>query len=246
VKKINWQISLAVLLILLSTLLYCVHFQIFGDAHHIFIYLLGDVAFVPIEVLLVTVIIHQLLDARDKKALLKKMNMVIGTFFSEVGTDLLKIMSEFDTKVEIISENLIVKPGCTDKTFKQKSLAVKAHEAEITIKGGDLQKLKDYLIENRAFLMRLLENQNLLEHDSFTDLLWALFHLTEELAVRKDLMNLSENDTQHIEVDFKRVYLLLISEWLDYMKHLKKEYPFLFSFAMRTNPFDVTATPIFK
>jgi hypothetical protein len=245
-KKINWQVSLAVMLILLSTLIYCVHFQIFGNAHHIFIYLLGDVAFVPIEVLLVTVIIHQLLDAREKQALLKKMNMVIGTFFSEVGTDLLKMMSEFDTKAELISENLIVKPGCDDKTFKQKSLAVKKHDAVIKIKGDDLQKLKDYLTENRVFLMSLLENQNLLEHETFTDLMWALFHLTEELVVRNDLMNLSDNDTQHIEVDFKRVYSLLTIEWLDYMKHLKKEYPFLFSFAMRTNPFDAAATPIFK
>jgi hypothetical protein len=156
------------------------------------------------------------------------------------------MMSEFDTKAELISENLIVKPGCDDKTFKQKSLAVKKHDAVIKIKGDDLQKLKDYLTENRAFLMSLLENQNLLEHETFTDLMWALFHLTEELVVRNDLMNLSENDTQHVEVDFKRVYSLLIIEWLDYMKHLKKEYPFLFSFAMRTNPFDATATPIFK
>ena len=123
-KKINWQILFAVLLIMLSTLLYYAHFLIFRDAHHIFIYMLGDVAFVPIEVLLVTVIIHQLLDVREKKALLQKMNMVIGTFFSEVGTDLLKIMSEFDTKAELISENLIVKSGCNDKTFKQKSFAV--------------------------------------------------------------------------------------------------------------------------
>jgi len=245
-KKLNWQVSLSLLLIILSTLIYCVHYQIFGDAHHIFIYMLGDIAFVPIEVLLVTVIIHQLLAAREKQSLLKKMNMVIGTFFSEVGTDLLKIMSEFDTKAELISQNLIIKPGCDDKTFKQKSLAVKKHEAVIKIKGDDLQKLKDYLTENRAFLMSLLENQNLLEHDGFTDLMWALFHLTEELVVRNDLMNLSENDTQHVEVDFKRVYSLLISEWLDYMKHLKKAYPFLFSFAMRTNPFDVNATPVFK
>jgi len=208
--------------------------------------MLGDVAFVPIEVLLVTVIIHQLLAAREKQSLLKKMNMVIGTFFSEVGTDLLKIMSEFDTKAELISENLIIKPECDDKTFKKKSLAVKAHDAEIKIKGDDLQKLKDYLTENRAFLMSLIENKNLLEHDNITDLMWALFNLTEELAVRKDVTKLSENETLHIEVDFKRVYSLLISEWLDYMKHLKKTYPFLFSFAMRTNPFDATATPVFK
>jgi len=27
-------------------------------------------------------------------------------------------------------------------------------------------------------------------------------------------------------------------QWLAYMKHLKKEYPYLFSLAVRTNPFD--------
>jgi hypothetical protein len=31
-------------------------------------------------------------------------------------------------------------------------------------------------------------------------------------------------------------------EWVEYMKHLKNEYPYLFSFAMRTNPFDDKAT----
>jgi hypothetical protein len=41
----------------------------------------------------------------------------------------------------------------------------------------------------------------------------------------------------------KRVYSMLIGEWLSYMKHVKDNYPYLFSFAMRTNPFDVNATP---
>jgi len=31
-------------------------------------------------------------------------------------------------------------------------------------------------------LLGLLGNPNLLEHDSFTDLLWAVFHLMEELS----------------------------------------------------------------
>ncbi len=245
-KTVNWQITLSVLLIMLSTVLYCVHFQIFGDSHHIFIYLLGDVAFVPIEVLLVTVIIHQLLDKREKNILLKKMNMVIGTFFSEVGTGLLKQMSLFDVKSDLIREKLIVDIGCDFKIFDKKSRAVKAHKADINLKKADLQNLKDYLTQNRAFLLGLLENQNLLEHETFTDLMWALFHLTEELAVRNDILNLTENDSQHIKVDFERVYSLLIIEWLAYMKHLKEDYPFLFSFAIRTNPFDINATPEFK
>jgi hypothetical protein len=67
-KPFRWQIFLAALLIFLSAILYLVHYAIFRDAHHIFLYLLGDIAFVPIEILLVTVIIHQVLSAREKRA----------------------------------------------------------------------------------------------------------------------------------------------------------------------------------
>jgi len=51
--------------------------------------MLGDVAFVPIEVLLVTLIIHRLLSEREKRTRLEKLNMVIGAFFSEMGTDVI-------------------------------------------------------------------------------------------------------------------------------------------------------------
>ena len=41
----------------------------------------------------------------------------------------------------------------------------------------------------------------------------------------------------------QRGYVLLIKEWLAYMAHLKTSYPYLFSLALRTNPFDPFATP---
>lgn len=56
------------LLLLLSVLFYVLHYAIFHDAHHIFIYFVGDVAFVFIEVLLVTLIIHQILSGDIKRA----------------------------------------------------------------------------------------------------------------------------------------------------------------------------------
>jgi hypothetical protein len=88
----------------------------------------------------------------------------------------------------------------------------------------------------------ILQNPNLLEHETFTELLWAVFHLTEELAKREDTKNLSAKDYEHLSGDIKRAYTLLISEWLDYMKHLKDKYPYLFSLAIRTNPFDPSAS----
>ena len=63
-KRLNWQIVLGLSLIALSAFIYLIHYAIFGDAHHIFIYMVGDIAFVPIEVLMVTLIIHRLLTER--------------------------------------------------------------------------------------------------------------------------------------------------------------------------------------
>ena len=75
-----------------------------------------------------------------------------------------------------------------------------------------------------------------------TELLWAVFHLTDELAQRKDVSGLSDSDYGHLSGDIKRAYQHLILQWLDYMKHLKRDYPYLFSLAMRTNPFDENAS----
>jgi hypothetical protein len=108
----------------------------------------------------------------------------------------------------------------------------------------DLEKLKSFLIGKRNFLLGLLENPNLLEHESFTDLLWAVFHLTEELENRVDVKRLPDNDFAHLSSDIKRAYILLVVQWLSYMKHLKNDYPYLFSLAIRTNPFDPKASPI--
>jgi len=80
----------------------------------------------------------------------------------------------------------------------------------------------------------------------FTDLLRAVFHLTEELERREDVSRLPDTDYAHIAGDIKRAYIIIVREWLDYVKYLKEKYPYLFSLAMRTNPFDQTATPFVK
>ena len=95
-RMFKWQVFLGLSLIILSSAVYLVHYIIFRDAHHIFLYLIGDIAFVFFEVLLVTLVLHQLLHHREKKNMLNKLNMVIGAFFSEVGTELLKSFSDFD------------------------------------------------------------------------------------------------------------------------------------------------------
>jgi len=241
-RLFSWQVLLGLSLIALSALIYFIHYLIFRDIHHIFLYLIGDIGFVFLEVLLVTLILHQLLGYREKKAMLNKLNMVIGMFFSEVGGELLKIFISFDTKPSEITQNLIITNESFEKEFLKICKSVKEHTYNIDSKRGDLEDIRNFLNEKRHFLLNLLGNPNLLEHDSFTNLLWAVFHLTEELSLRKSLNGLPETDYQHLAGDMKRAYHLLIVEWLDYMKHLKTNYPYLFSLAVRTNPFDTNAS----
>jgi hypothetical protein len=62
------------------------------------------------------------------------------------------------------------------------------------------------------------------------------------MANRKSFKNQPESDLKHVEIDIKRAYVLLIKEWLSYMEYLKGSYPYLYSLAIRQNPFDKNAT----
>lgn len=237
-KSKRWTLMLAMIFIIVSAGLYLLHFMLFKDAHHIWLYFVGDIAFLPIDVLLVTVILHRLLEHRDKKVKMEKLNMVIGTFFSEAGTNMLEILARADMKLEKFRETLVFTPNYTRKDFERAAVLVRKLATELDVNLLSFKQLQAFLSEQRKFLLELLKNPNLFEHESFTDLLMATFHLTEELINRKDIENLSENDKKHLLLDVERVYVLLVSQWLYYMKHLKEEYPYLFSFALRTNPFD--------
>jgi len=244
--RFSWQILLGLSLVLVSALLYTLHYAIFQDAHHIFIYLLGDVAFLPIQVLIVTLIISEFLGEREKRARVEKLSMIVGAFFSEVGTALLARFSDLDPKLDQIREALVVANDWSPQDFNVVSQRLKGYDYGIEIREVDLEGLRTLLAGKRGFLLQLVQNPNLLEHESFTELLRAVFHLTEELISREEIADLPRTDYQHIAGDVNRAYVLLVHEWLGYMRHLRDEYPYLFSLAMRTNPLDREASPIVR
>jgi hypothetical protein len=86
---------------------------------------------------------------------------------------------------------------------------------------------------------------SLLEHERFTNMLWAVFHLAEELTFRADRIGrLPKPDYEHLGHDLKRAYSQIGGEWIAYTEHLKESYPFLFSLASRINPFSSNPTAI--
>ena len=242
-KKTTFFLSAG--LVISSIVIFVIHFSVFHDFHHIMIYTVHDLAFLPLEVLFVTLILHRIIESIQKKHMLGKMNMAVGMFFSECGTRLLKDIVATDDDQKEISEKLMIKINWKKGDYARALVQVEKMEGDLELTAPVLSGLKSFLDKKRDFQLNLLGNPNLLEHESFTDLLWAVFHLTEELSARSDMTNLPENDLKHLEIDIMRAYRLLVREWLKYMEKLQHDYPYLFSMAVRTNPLDKNANPVF-
>ena len=237
VSNRNWLILFAVSLLCSSMLLFLLHYGIFHDAHHILVYTLHDIAFLPIEVLLVTLILHQMLERQATKNKLNKLNMVIGVFFSELGTPLMRFFSSHDPEYQEKKHFYSSINTWNHALYASKMREAKKSAYQVQISCADLIELRSILIEKEDFLVRILENPTLLEHEAFTDVLQAVFHLTEELKHRGDCSDLPDSDIRHLSGDITRGYSHMIPVWISYLEYLKINYPYLFSLAARTNPF---------
>ena len=231
------------LMLLFSLVLYFIDFFLFGRADEIGFGFMSNVSFLPVYVLFVTLMIERVLKEREREALIKKMNMVIGIFFSEVGAPLIKDLLAFFPDGEELRKRLMITVRWHEEDYRAAREFLKGHDIRLDSRNGDLPALKAFLAEKKGVMLSLMENPNLLEHDCFTDLLWAVFHLIEELQARRSLADLPASDLEHLSGDMQRAHTHLLMEWLSYMAHLQKDYPYLFSLAVRMNPMNPQAHP---
>jgi hypothetical protein len=245
--KINrWYLWLALLLAAASAGFYALQITLFHKPGDTYFYLLQDLAFLPIQVLLVTLFLNELLSQRERQQRRRQMNMVIGAFFSEAGGDLMAHLSRFDPQFASLKEDLAPNPSWGREDFRKAERSLARRRFGLDSRRGDLHELKDFLLQKRSFILSLLENQNLLEHQNFTDLLWAMTHLTEELHYRPSLVTLPDSDHQHLSGDLNRIYSLLLRQWLRYAAHLEESYPYMYSLLLRRNPFHPESDPTIR
>jgi hypothetical protein len=185
-----------------------------------------------------------LLVKRERHSRMRKVNMVLGVFFSEVGDRLLALLSGCDDSIDAVRVHLLVKAQWKDEDFSNSLKKLKSLPLKININHADMQSMHDFLNSKRSLLVSLVENPVLIEHEGFSEALLAVFHLADELGCRQSFDNLPETDLKHLTGDMNRAYQRLIEQWLFYLQHLKNQYPYLFSLAIRKNPFDQNASPV--
>lgn len=185
-----------------------------------------------------------LLSRRDEQVRIQKLQMVTGLFFSEIGTRLLKLCIALDRDSETKRGDLAAIGTWNEGDFLERQRNFDRFPYKVQLENADLSEIKSILHQKADFLLRLLENPLVAEQGSFSDLLRAVFHLKDELLNRPSLSELPQTDRRHLEGDIGRIYTLIVREWLGSMRYLKVHYPYLFSLAVRTNPFDPRASVV--
>lgn len=237
----KYHLNIAIGLIAMTIVLHIGHYMIFRDFHHMMIFFVGDIAFVPFEVLLVTLVLDRGIEKREKEHMIEKLNIMVGLFFDEVGTNLLKDFASHDPNIREIDGAYTFVNSFLEPNFDQLYKKTADYENTITISDVNLKELMDFLSEKKDFMIQMLSNPSLLEHEEFTELIQALFHLGQELHFRNaqlDQSKMQASDVKHLKGDIERVYGVLSLQWVKYMKHLNDSYPFLYYTALIHNPFD--------
>lgn len=181
---------------------------------------------------------------RETQNRMKKVNMVLGVFFSEVGYRSIDLFLRQDKNVDQVRPNLLVDLKWKAAEFTSGREAIKAHSSDLKMDPDLLTLFHEFIMSKRQFLVSLVENPVLIENDGFSEALLALFHLMDELESRGNFQDLPDSDIKHLSGDFNRAYQRLVVQWLVYLEHLKGQYPYLFSLAIRKNPFNPNAGPV--
>ena len=239
----KWKIKFSILMIILIIIIYGSNYLVLGDAEHIISYIWTHLGFIPVDILVVAFILDEIIERKEKEAMLEKLDMLMSTFFSEVGNDLISQLSNAN-KYKADTENLKSIKNWDDKDYENKLNELKNttidFQADIALEDREefLENLRDLLVNKREFIINLINNPNLLEKEEFTGLINAILHLDEELEHRKDLSLVTDADFAHLNGDMHRVYNKLVHEWVYYLRYLNKHYPYMIALIIRTNPFD--------
>jgi len=232
------QIPTLILILLVSSIvIYGIQIILFHRVGETEFYFLQDMAFLPISVLLVTLGLNTVIVRQEQIEKKEKVSVVINEFFAETGTELVMALRLHIANLDGLAPRLQLGGEWQDRDFSASIDAIGKYSFHTALVEEDLYSLRETLTQRKDHILRLFENANLMEQDRFTGMLWAVYHVYDELRSRDSLSNLPATDIAHLNLDIQRAFQILLIEWIESMRILKKKYPYLYSLAVRKCPF---------
>lgn len=229
--------QLILLLLCASALLYAIHYLIFRDLHHLAIFGLHELAFVPLEVILVTLGLDQLVEKTHREEARSKVSIIETLYFNESGSTMLRYLTSFDPDAARLRELLQVTQDWRSSDFRQAIRQLKSYPFLLDLDRIDFFGLHYHLSQRHEYYRSMLENPALTQSEAFTEMIMKIYLLWEELDGRTNLYQLPEKDRNYLAELLHEIYRELTEYWLDNVYNHSIHNRFRLHRAIESNPF---------
>lgn len=229
--------QLILLLLCASALLYAIHYLIFRDLHHLAIFGLHELAFVPLEVILVTLGLDQLVEKTHREEARSKVSIIETLYFNESGGTMLRYLTSFDPDAARLRELLQVTEDWRSSDFRQAIRQLKSYPFLLDLDRIDFFGLHYHLSQRHEYYRSMLENPALTQSEAFTEMIMKIYLLWEELDGRTNLYQLPEKDRSYLAELLHEIYRELTEYWLDNVYNHSIHNRFRLHRAVESNPF---------
>ena len=229
--------QLILLLLCASALLYAIHYLIFRDLHHLAIFGLHELAFVPLEVILVTLGLDQLVEKTHREEARSKVSIIETLYFNESGGTMLRYLTSFDPGAARLRELLQVTEDWHSSDFRQAIRQLKSYPFLLDLDRIDFFGLHYHLSQRHEYYRSMLENPALTQSEAFTEMIMKIYLLWEELDGRTNLYQLPEKDRNYLAELLHEIYRELTEYWLDNVYNHSIHNRFRLHRAIESNPF---------
>lgn len=229
--------QLILLLLCASALLYAIHYLIFRDLHHLAIFGLHELAFVPLEVILVTLGLDQLVEKTHREEARSKVSIIETLYFNESGGTMLRYLTSFDPDAARLRELLQVTQDWRSSDFRQAIRQLKSYPFLLDLERIDFFGLHYHLSQRHEYYRSMLENPALTQSEAFTEMIMKIYLLWEELDGRTNLYQLPEKDRSYLAELLHEIYRELTEYWLDNVYNHSIHNRFRLHRAIESNPF---------
>ena len=143
-KRLSWKLKFSILMVLLIIIIYGSNYLVLGDAEHIISYVWTHLGFIPVDILLVAFLLDEIIERKEKEAMLEKLDMLMSTFFSEVGNELINQLSTVN-KYKASTENLKSIKNWEDKDYENKLNELKSSTVDFSAIDMGLEDREEFL-----------------------------------------------------------------------------------------------------
>lgn len=215
---------LSIFLLMISLILYISQVMIFRQPETTAFYIFQDLAFLPVTIAIATLVVGYLMEEHDRQERINRTRMLTSSFFTDVGNELLRILI---TQGHYEIPLLLLTDECKNKTEEELKHSIEKMNFQVSWTPETEREIQNLLDAQHDSMLIITSNPALLDHEIFTDMLWAIFHLKDEMKGRAS-ENISSADQKHLESDAKRVFDLLLLDWMNHLNYMKKEYPYYY------------------